>query len=439
MHGDDGKDGTDGTDGREFAAPRDSLPPLPSLPSLPSPSRRRTPFGALRHRNYRLFYSGFVISLIGVWMQRVAQAWLVLELTDSALWVGLVEALGSAPVLVFTLYAGALADRVAKHRMVVATQGSSMAVAVVLAAIVLLGDVALWHVALVATLLGVANAFDIPARQSLLAEMVGREDLMNAIALNSSAFNATRVVGPAIAGVVIAVFGVGVCFLLNGLSYGAVLVALALVRLPAPRPAPAARTWSSIREGLAYVAGEPRIRRLVANIALASMFALPVLVLVPVVARDVLGRGAVEFGWMMSAVGVGALAGALALATYARDIPKGRVLGWASTAFGVSVALFGMSRSLAAALVLLVLVGAAMITTTALTNTLLQTIAPDALRGRVVSVYTLSFVGMAPLGALQAGAVAERFGPTAALVAGGAITALAGLGVLRSNVLRSTR
>ncbi len=418
---------------------RSGEPPDLAHPTLRPPRPRAVPFGALRHRNFQLYFGGFVVSLVGVWMQRIAQSWLVLELTDSAFYVGLVDAMGSLPVLFFSLYAGAIADRVSKRRLVLTSQSSSMVFAFALGAIVLAGHVSLWHVVLVAALLGLANAFDIPARQAFMVELVGKDDLMSAIALNSSAFNGSRLVGPAVAGILIGLVGVGPVFVLNGVTYLAVIAALLAMRLPpAPRPG-SISAWDTIRDGFRYVRTDRRVQALIANVAVVSVFAFPVQVLLPVVVRDVMGLGAVEYGWTMSAVGLGALLGALALATFVRHIPKGLVLGISSTAFGILVALFALTRSLAAALILLPVMGVAMIVTTALTNTLLQVLAPDELRGRVISFYTFAFVGLGPFGALQAGALAERFGPTVPLVAGGAVTALVGLfGVLRSKELRGS-
>lgn len=419
----------------------------PSIDRSPDPTIRRPPrrlptFGAFRHRNFTIFFAGYVVSLVGVWMQRVAQSWLVLDLTDSAFYVGLVDALGSLPVLVFSLYAGAIADRVSKRRMVLVTQAAAMMVAFGFAAMMVTGLERIGLVIALAALLGVATAFDIPARQSFFVEIVGKEDLASAIALNSSAFNATRLVGPAIAGILIGAGGVAACFFANGLTYLAVLAALLTMRIPSSRHPgiPSASAWANIREGLQYVRSDARVRALLLNIAVMSIFGLPALVLLPVVAKTVLGRGAQEYGWMMSAVGGGALIGALAVATFATVMPKGRVLGWAAILFGLLVAVLGLVQSVAAALVVLTLLGAALITMTALTNTLLQTLAPDHLRGRVISVYTFAFVGMAPFGSFGAGVAAERLGVPMALAIGGVITAVfAALGAARAPELRATR
>ncbi len=405
------------------------------------PSRAPT-FAAFRHRNFSLFFIGYVVSLVGVWMQRVAQSWLVLDLTGSAFFVGLADALGSLPILLFSLYAGAVADRVSKRHMVIATQTAAMLVAFAFAAMIYAHVESIDLIIVLAALMGVATAFDIPARQSFFIEIVGREDLPSAIALNSSAFNATRLVGPALAGIAIGAFGVAACFVANGVSYLAVLAALVAMRVPPFRAAavPAVSAWHNIREGLRYVGADARIRLLLFNIAAMSVFGLPVLVLLPVLAKNVLGRGAEEYGWMMSAVGGGALVGALAVATFASTMHKGRAVAWSATAFGALVIALALAHSVVAALVILALLGAAMITATALTNMLLQTLSPDELRGRVVAAYTFSFVGMAPLGSLLAGSVAQRFGVAATLVAGGLVTVVAALVLLAgSPAMRVTR
>jgi len=410
--------------------------------SADTPRRRLPTFAALRHRNFRLFFAGYVVSLVGVWMQRVAQSWLVLDLTGSAFYVGLVDSIGTLPVLLFALYAGAVADRVSRRRMVIATQLGSMIVALAFAAVTFAGWQTVTLVIVLAALLGVAQAFDIPARQSFFTELVGLEDLPSAIALNASAFNATRLVGPAIAGVLIGAVGVAACFFANGVSYLAVLAALAAMHGPPGRRAvgPPTSAWVNIREGLRYVSADARIRLLLLNVAALSIFGLPVLTLLPVVARQMLGRGAQEYGWMMSAVGGGALVGALSVATFVSRMHKGRVLGVAAAVFGLALTGLALARTMAAVLVILVVLGAAMITTTALTNTLLQLLAPDWLRGRVISVYTFAFVGMAPFGSLFGGIVAEGFGVQAALALGGVLTTVATLaGVVRSPVVRAIR
>ena len=386
---------------------------------------RRYGFGALSHRNFQLFLFGQTISLTGTWMQSVAQGWLVLLLTDSPFYVGLVSALGSLGVLLFTLYAGVIADRTDKRRTVVITQTLQMLQAFALAALVWSGNVTIGSVMILAAFLGIVSAFDIPTRQSFLVEMVGKEDLMSAIALNTSVFNLTRVLGPVAAGLLIGAKGVAICFFLNGVSYLAVIAGLLAMRLPPWRPtAAAASAWQGFREVLAFLRSDRRVSTLVVLTAVMSIFGFPYLVLLPVFARDVLDVGATGYGVMSAAVGIGAVAGALTVAMRATRIRKGRTIIIAGTVFGIMLALFASSRVLGLALALLALVGAAMIVNNALINTLLQTLVPDHLRGRVMGFYSFMFVGMAPLGAFQAGVFAERLGTPVAIAAGGIVSAL---------------
>ncbi len=387
---------------------------------------RRYGLGALAHRNFRLFLFGQTVSLTGTWMQSIAQGWLVLQLTDSPFYVGLVSALGSIGVLLFTLYAGVIADRTDKRRVVIMTQSLLMLQAFALAALVATGKVTVGSVMGLALFLGLVNAFDIPTRQSFLVEMVGKDDLMNAIALNSSVFNATRVFGPAVAGVLIGTVGTKWCFALNGVSYLAVIGGLLAMRLPPHVPQPArASAWAGFRESLAFIGSDARVSTLVVLTGLFSVFGFPFLVLMPVVARDVLHAGAAGYGALTAAVGAGALLGALGIAVLSRRIPKGRTLVLGGTSFGLAIVLFSTSRSFTLSLLVLALAGCAMILNNALTNTLLQTLVPDGLRGRVMGFYSFVFVGLAPLGSLQAGVLAEHYGAPAAVATGGIITALA--------------
>lgn len=389
-----------------------------------APARLR--FGALAHRNFRLFIYGQGISLVGTWMQSVALGWLVLELTNSPFDVGLNQALRSLGVLLFTLYAGIVADRVDKRRLIVLTQALQMCEALALAVLVWAKVVQIWQVMALAAFVGAVNAFDIPTRQAFVVEMVGKEDLVNAIALNSSLFNAARVVGPAIAGVIIGVAGVGLCFFLNGVSYVAVIAGLLMMRLPPFVAKPVTESaWQGFRGGLTFIREERRMRTLVTLVAILSVFGFPFLVLMPVFARDVLHVGAGGYGALMAAVGVGAMFGALALAATSHVVAKGRLMLTAAAAFGVLVAAFAVTRWFALALALLAVAGCAMIITTALANTLIQTIVPDHLRGRVMGFYSFVFVGMAPLGAFQAGWAAEHFGTPETVVFGGLVCLVA--------------
>ena len=387
---------------------------------------RRYGFGALAHRNFRLFLFGQTVSLTGTWMQSIAQGWLVLQLTNSPFYVGLVSALGSLGVLLFTLYAGVIADRTDKRRTVVITQTLQMLQAFALAALVWSGHVTTTSVMVLAAFLGIVAAFDIPTRQAFIVEMVGKEDLMSAIALNTSVFNLTRVIGPVIAGFLIGAKGVAICFFLNGVSYLGVIVSLLAMRLPAHIPHPKqVSAWQGFREVLDYLKSDRRASALVFLTAIISIFGFPYLVLMPVFARDVLRVAAAGYGLLSAAVGIGAVAGALTVAVLSARIRKGRTLAVAGTLFGGLLGVFALSRSFTAAIILLVLVGAAMIVNNALTNTLLQTGVPDHLRGRIMGFYSFMFVGMAPLGAFQAGVVAERWGAPMAVGMGGAIAALA--------------
>ncbi|HEU5262534.1 MAG TPA: MFS transporter [Gemmatimonadales bacterium] len=406
----------------------------------PDDAVRGLRFGALAHRNFRLFFFGQGVSLIGTWMQNVAQGWLVYELTNSPFYVGLVSALGSLGVLLLTIYAGIIVDRTNKHRVVIVTQALSMVPAFALAVLVWTNAVAVWHVAALAAFLGVLNAFDIPARQAFIVELTGKEDLMNAIALNSAAFNAARVLGPAVAGALIGAFGVGICFFLNGLSYLAVIAGLLAMRLPPYLPAPRAHTvWAGLREAVAFIRGDRRVSTLVLLMALLSIFGFPYLVMMPVFARDVLGRGAAGYGVMMASVGIGALVGALGVAVRGRRILKGVTLLAAGCSFGVLLLAFALSKVYVLSVALLALTGATMIVNNALANTTIQTLVPDALRGRVMGFYAFVFVGLAPLGAFQLGALAQRIGAPAAVALGGAVSALAvALAAWRVPELRRT-
>ena len=385
-----------------------------------APAARAFRLGALSHRNFRLFLFGQGISLIGTWMQSVALGWLVLDITNSPFAVGLTQAFRSLGVLLFTLYAGVIVDRVDKRRLIVWTQALQMLEALALAALVWSGRVTTSQVLVLALLFGIVNAFDIPARQAFIAELVDRADLMNAIALNSSMFNAARIVGPAVAGVVIGAAGVGLCFFLNGVSYVAVIAGLLAMRLPpfVSRPV-ATSAWEGVRQAVGFIRGDARVWVLVVLVAVLSVLGFPFIVLMPVIARDVLHTDARGYGLLMAAVGIGAMLGALGLALRGPRVHKGAALLEGGAAFGALLVLFAAMRSVGVALALLALAGCAMIVTTALANTMLQTLVPDELRGRVMAFYAFVFVGLAPLGAFQAGLVAEHAGAPFAVALGG--------------------
>ena len=388
---------------------------------------RRYGFGALAHRNFRLFFIGQGISLIGTWMQNVGEGWLILTLTNSPFYVGLTSALSSVGVLLFSLYAGVIADRTDKRRFIVFMQVAFMLEALAVAILVRTGVIQVWQVLTLATLLGIASAFDIPMRQSFVYDMVGKDDLMNAIALNSSLFNGARVIGPAIAGVLIGAVGIAACYFLNGLSYIAVIAGLLMMKLPrAQRIENTTSVWAGFREVLVYLRNDTRLRVLMILTAILSIFGFPYLTMMPVFARDVLHRGAAGYGALTASVGIGAVLGALGVAMYsARIRRRGRLMLTGGTAFGILLILFSGSRSLALSMVLLGLAGCAMIVNNSITNTLLQTAAPDQLRGRIMGFYSFVFVGMAPFGAFLFGVVAERTGVPTTIAAGGAIVAVA--------------
>jgi MFS family permease len=402
-----------------------------------APSRLRTTIRALRHRNFRLFFGGQLISLIGTWMQTVAQSWLVYRLTGSSLLLGAVGFCSQIPVFVLAPFGGAAADRYNRHRIIIATQASAMVLALILAALTLLGWIQIWHIFLLAGCLGVVNSFDIPARQSFIVEMVGREDLMNAIALNSSMFNGARILGPSIAGIVVAEIGEGWCFFCNGVSYVAVIVGLLLMQLPERRRlAATGSTLRNIVEGFRFVRHTRPIRALLLLLGLVSLVGMPYAVLMPIFADRILHGGARGLGILMSATGVGALTGALFLASRGSGVRGlGRWVARASAGFGISLILFAVSRSFWLSAALLVPVGASMMVHMASSNTLIQSMVPDHLRGRVMSVYSMMFMGMAPFGALLSGMIAERFGAPAAIVVG-AVACLGGAAVFASRLPR---
>ena len=401
----------------------------------PALARLAGSFRALRHRNFRLFLGGQVVSLTGTWMQQVALGWLVYRLTHSAFLLGLVGFAGQIPSLFVAPVAGVWADRWNRHRMIVATQALSMLQALVLAGLVLTGTVRIGHVLALSLFIGIVNAVDVPARQSFLVEMVsGREDLANAIALNSSTFNAARLVGPSIAGAIIATAGEGVVFLLNGVSYAAVLAALLAMRLPPrpPLPQAAAPVWHNLREGVAYVTRFGPIRAILILLSLVSLTGAPYAVLMPVFAVDVLHGDAHTLGFLMGSIGVGALCGALLLASRQTVRGLGRFIVASVSAFGAALIAFSLSRSLWLSLVLVFFSGFGLMVHMAASNTIVQTIVDDDKRGRVMSFYAAAFQGTMPLGSLLAGALAGRIGAPRTVQLGGAACLLGALAFARA-------
>jgi len=389
---------------------------------------------ALRHKNYRLFFGGQMISLIGTWMQSLAQAWLVYRLTGSAVMLGLVGFSGQIPVFLLAPVGGAFADRHRRHRILIVTQTAAMLLAFVLAALTLTGRVQVWHVFALASLLGVTNAFDIPTRQAFVVDMVGRDDIVNAIALNSSIVNGARIIGPTVAGVLVVTIGEGWCFLANAVSYIAVIAGLLLMKTKAQRRVPLpGSALASIVEGFRYVWHTGPVRALLLLLGLVSLIGMPYVVLMPIFADRILGRGAGGLGLLMGASGVGALVGALSLATRQGIRGLGRWVAFSAAGFGASLILFSLSRSFWLSVVLLLPVGFSMIVQMASSNTLIQAMVPDKLRGRVMAVYSMMFMGMAPFGALLAGVFAQRFGAPTTVAVGGAVC-LVGAAVFRLHL-----
>ena len=373
-------------------------------------------FRALRHRNFQLFISGQLSSLIGTWMQILAQSWLVYRLTQSAALLGEVGFASQIPVLFLGPVAGIFADRHSRHRIVIGTQISMMVQALVMAALTLTGTIQVWEIFLLAFFLGLCNAFDIPARQSFLVEMVGRDDLMNAIALNSSMFNGARIVGPAIAGVLVAALGEGTCFLINGLSFVAVIAGLLMMEVPRQDVEPErGGKFDLLREGFLYVRGNAAILALLILLGAMSLLSMSYMVLMPIFADRILQGGAPAFGWLMTSAGAGALIGALWLARRHRVQGLDRIVVWACGGFGASVILFGLSRALWISMIMLLPAGFCLMALLGSTNTLIQSMVSDTMRGRVMGIYSMMFLGMAPFGSLIAGYLAQRFGAPVAV------------------------
>ncbi len=377
-------------------------------------------FASLVHRSFRNYWAGLFLSNIGSWMQTVAQGWLVLRLSNSAFVLGLVAFAGSIPSMLLAPLAGVAADRYDRRRILLATQSVQMACALILAAATGWRFASVPLVAAVAIVNGVANAFTTPSHQSLFLNLVGREDLMNAIALNSMQFNLSRVIGPMLAGFAIAGAGETGCFLLNAVSFVAILIPLAsLPKLPRAKGS-SRGAWVDLRIGLRFARRDPLLPRLLAITAALAVFGTPAVTLAPLFAARLLHVGPEGLGGMLSAVGLGAVTAALALAWRGDLAAKERGVRLAALAFALSLAGFGLSPHYTVALAWLALLGAAMTTSSSLINTLMQERAPDRLRGRVISLYALAWLGFVPVGNLQAGAVAQSFGPAAALFLGAA-------------------
>jgi len=383
---------------------------------------------ALRHRNYRLFFSGQSVSLVGTWITRVATSWLVYRLTGSELLLGVVGFCGQIPTMLLAPFAGVLVDRWDRHRLLVLTQAASMLQSFVLAVLTLRHEITVPWLLGLQIVQGVINAFDTPARQAFVVEMVeDRADLANAIALNSSMVNGSRIIGPSIGGLLIAAVGEGWCFLADAVSYLFVIASLMMMRLPSARSARVeARVLEELRVGYRYVRESAPIRTALVVLAIVSTMAMPYTVLMPAYAAEVLHGGPNTLGLLMTASGVGALGGGLYLASRQSVVGLGRVAAYSTLIFGAGLVAFAFTTSLWVALAVLPFVGAGFMVEMAATNTVLQTLVTDDLRGRVMAFYTMAFFGTAPLGSLLAGLAADRIGARWTIAAGGVISVAAG-------------
>jgi MFS family permease len=412
----------------------------PIQPELPPPQPRlRLPRGlsAFRHHNFRVFWLGMLVSLIGTWMQQVGQAWLVLQLTNDPIALGIVAAAQFTPVLFLGLFGGIVADAVSKRMALIVTTVVAGLLAVILGVLTLTGVVEVWHVFALALALGVVNSFDMPIRQSFVVEMVGREDVTNAVALNSAVFNGSRIVGPAVAGVAIAVIGLAPLFFVNALTYVAVVVGILLMRpheLYTSARVSVARNVRAVVdrlvEGLRYTRNDEVIFLSISTLTFVSIFALNFSVLIPLVARDVLGGDADTYGFLMAASGAGSLLSALTIAFGGRPTMARLLVG--AAAIGLAMFGLGISRSVPISLALMFLAGWGTIAMAATANTLIQLRVPDELRGRVMSVYTTAFAGSTPVGGIFTGVVASFGGAALAASLGGLVAiVVAGIGFLR--------
>jgi MFS family permease len=404
---------------------------------------RRTPrvsWSALarsfHHRDYRLFFTGQFISLVGTWMQQVAQSWLVYRLTGSSLSLGLVGFAGQFPVFLLSVFGGVMADRLNRRTVLVGTQTAAMLQAAVMAWLTLAGHIQVWEVMVLAAFLGTVNAVDIPTRQSFVVELVGKQDLHNAIAMNSSMFNLARILGPSLAGMLLAAVGEGWCFTLNAVSFLAVIVCLLRMGVPRrPAPEKAGSMLEHLREGFAYAWETREVRSVLFLLGITSVIGMSYIVLMPVFAEEILHSGPRGLGLLMASSGVGSLAGALLLAMRNESRGIGRFAYFAMLCLGVCLFLFSLSPYFLLSAALLLPAGFCMIVSMASSNTILQTVCPDHLRGRVMALFSMMFMGMAPFGALLAGSLAHLFGARLTVAAGGVACVLV-LGLAGRRLLK---
>jgi MFS family permease len=384
---------------------------------------------AFRYRNYRLFFGGQGVSLIGTWMQQIAMSWLVYRLTDSAFYLGLIGFTGQAPIFFLTSFAGVFVDRIHRRNLLIITQTLATIQASLLAFLTISGHIQVWHLVLLSLFLGCINAFDIPTRQSFVVEMVeDKKDLGNAIALNSFMFNGARLVGPSIAGLVVSTIGEGPCFFINAVSFLAIIATLLAMRIPDRKSeANPATLFHGLEEGYRYAMGFPPIRYVLLLLALTSLVGMPYMVLMPIFARDILHGGPHTLGFLMGASGVGALVGALYLASRKSVLGLGKLIVIASSTFGAGLIAFSFSRSFPLSLFILLFTGFGMILQMASSNTIIQTIVDEDKRGRIMSIYAMAFGGTAPFGSMMAGSLASRIGAPTTLIISGTICIIGSL------------
>lgn len=379
-------------------------------------------FSSLKVRNFRLYWFGMLLSLVGTWIQTVAQSWLVFQLTNSAFLLGLVGFLGLFPVFLFSLFGGVAADRVNKRKILLFTQNAFMVLAFILAIMTQLKIITPLQIMIIALLNGVVMAFDAPARQSVVVELAGKQHLLNAIALNSAAFNSARIIGPALAGLLIAGVGMSGCFYINGISFLAVIFALLLIKHPgAVKRAEKTAVFKDLTEGLVFIKNNKTILILIVMVAITSLFGLSYVILMPVFASDVLKVQAKGFGILMSSAGTGALLAALMLARLGDVKQKGKSIIISSLVFSIALILFSLSRIFSVSIIFLVLIGWSSVTSVSLINNSLQVLVPDEYRGRIMSAFMFTFGGFVPFGNLLAGSISQAFGVNTAIMFSGLI------------------
>ncbi len=384
-------------------------------------------FPALQSRNYQLYFSGQLISLIGTWLQIVAQGWLVLQLTHSAFWVGLVTGVGALPTLFLTLFGGVIVDRFSKKNIILFTQSAAMILAFILGGLTVVNVITVWHIAILSFLLGIVNALDAPARQAYAPELVGRESLASAIALNSGVFNAARVIGPGVAGILIAWVGTGGAFILNGVSYIAVIIALLFITTPALVERKHLHPIAAIKEGLIYSFTHPLIRSILIFAAVVSIFGWSYMTILPVVAQNTFHMDATGLGYLYAAGGLGALLSTFVVSAWGNKFSPNTFIIGGNILFAVFLFLFTFTKSVPFALLFMFLSGFGLLAQFAMMNTTVQHVVSDTLRGRVMSVYTLMFIGFLPIGNFEIGIVAQYFGTEFAIRLGAIVVLAFGL------------